>query len=197
MSPAGVVHHYYHKLWALPFICVSTVLAGSGAIYLAETSRISLASYVLEFWLWANFWYISGRIIDPDLDLIGVSAAEGRALREGGIFGVFFFGYSSFYSALMYYLSKKLHIRGIAGAHRSWLTHSPIGTLIRICFINAPLAYLYQVSGLIFNFFHVNIRLADIDILIFFAAQFVGLGIADAIHVYLDNHYGEGVKTIR
>ncbi len=196
MSPAGVVHQHYHRKWMLPFFTVSTVLAGALAIYLAETNNFSLASYILEFWVWTNFWYYAGKILDPDLDLIGVTASEGRALRGGGLLGVLFYGYSSFYAALMYYLTKKFHIKGIAGAHRSWLTHSPLGTIIRIVFFNAPLAYLYQMISVFLESFRIFFRFANSDLLVFFAAQLLGLGIADAIHVYLDSNYLESKNTL-
>ena len=110
-----------------------------------------------------------------------------------GLFEVFFYGYSSFYSALMYYIAGKIgkakwKIDGVAGAHRSWLTHSPIGTLIRIFFINAPIAYLYQLIVVGLSFADIHIEISELDFLVFFIAQTVGLGISDGIHVYLDNN---------
>lgn len=194
--PAGIVHNYYHKLWRFPVFAVSTVILGLFAIYLVFHNP-SLSSYVLEFWFWTNVWYVSGSIISPDLDLLGVNVSEGAALRKYGLLGVFFFGYSSFYAALMQYIARKFKIKGLFGSHRSWLTHSPIGTLIRIFFINAPLAYLYQMVGMALSYgLNINLRFADSDLIVFFAAQILGLGIADGIHVWLDLHYSESVKDI-
>lgn len=196
MSPAGTVHHHYHRLWQFPVLAVSSIIGGLLAVYCLFYIP-SVNGYVLEFWFWMNFWYYAGRVVDPDLDLIGVSAAEGRALRNMGLMGTLFFGYSSFYAALMQYVARKFKIKGLFGSHRSWLTHSPIGTLIRIFFINAPLAYLYQMVGMALAYgLNINFRFADSDLAVFFAAQIVGLGIADGIHVYLDNHYSENVKNI-
>ena len=95
----------------------------------------------------------------------------------------------------MNYIADKFHIKGLFGAHRSWLTHSLIGTTIRIQFVNAPLIYLYQVAQGIAVSFGGALQLGTSDIIVFLAAQFCGLGWSDSIHIYLDNHYkGQGEK---
>ena len=93
--PAGPIHHKYWKLWILPTLAASLVLLGSASIYMVRTAKFEyLASYVLEFWLWFNLWYLSGRYIDPDWDGTTITSAEGRSTRELGLLGVFLFGIS-------------------------------------------------------------------------------------------------------
>lgn len=185
--PDGLTHRKYHKRWQFPVFAVSTVVFGIIAISLAVSENLYQAAYVLEFWFWINVWYSLGSVIDPDLDLLGVSKSEGEILKRYGILGVFIFAYSSLYAASMHYIAMKFKVKGLFGAHRSWLTHSPIGTLIRVIFVNAPLAYLYQIVSVSLLAFDIRFEFSHLDLLVFFAAQLVGLGIADGIHVYLDS----------
>lgn len=189
--PDGKTHNQYFRLGILPVITSSTIACGIVGAWLYKDGGIWLASYSIEFWFWLNIWYLAGHYVSPDWDLIGVTADEGRLLREGGLFGAFLFGYSSFYAALMNYFSRVFRIKGIAGAHRSWLTHSPIGTLIRAFFLDMPLVYVYNLVQASLRFLGSTFQFAPSDVTIFLLAQIVGLGIADGIHVILDHTYGE------
>lgn len=190
--PDGATHAKYHTLGFIPLVASTTAAAIVSSLFLMNKGDWWVIAYILELWFWVLFWYYAGRYIDPDWDQVTMTKAEGNFTRELGLLGAFMYGYSSFYAALMNYFARKLGIKGgIAGAHRTWLTHSPIGTLIRMGFINAPLVYAYNIAKIPFAYFDLTLMLASTDIAVFLLAQLVGLGIADGIHVILDMTYGE------
>lgn len=107
-----------------------------------------------------------GAIMDGDLDQIGLSSAEGRAMRAAGCIGVLWVMYWMPYAYIM--------------PHRSFLSHFPyVSTAIRLAYLFAPilaLAYYFGVLGYL-------------DHPIVFAGLFglwSGLGQADMIHYTLD-----------
>lgn len=191
--PDGATHHKYWRLYLIPVIGVSTALAVVGSTWcILYRNDPLLASYILEFWLWFNVWYLSGRYVDPDWDQKGQTAAEGRATRELDLLGVLLFGYSSFYAALMDYLARKLKIKGMfGGSHRSELTHSFVGTFIRSVMVDMPLVYLLQLAYVLSG---ERFMIDSLDLIIFLLAQLAGMGLADAIHVQLDRKHGESYE---
>lgn len=179
--PDGTTHHAYHKAAAIPFAAAVSVVSAYAGLVLYRLGGLYNAGYAIEFWFWSNFWYLSGRWFDPDLDGLGISSAEGRMLRELKLVGALLYGYFSLYAGLMYWLAGVLKLKGLFGSHRSALTHSPIGTAIRILFLDAPLALLYLGAHQLFN-----VQFSNGDLLVFLLSQFIGLGSADGVHVFLD-----------
>jgi hypothetical protein len=179
--PAGKVHAEYHRKYQLLAIGVGIFAFCVGLLY---------NSYICVVAVWFVIWYWAGRYIDPDLDLQGITAAEGRMLRELDILGVFLVPITAFYAALIGYIIKKFKIKGaIGGSHRTWLTHSIVpGTLIRQAIICLVISFgvnlaneITQIAfGFVFTF-------SILDILAGMLGQFLGLGSADLIHILLDN----------
>lgn len=183
--PAGPVHHEYWKRDLPVVLATSVILAVLG---------LFTSSYLVEFAIWYSFWYWTGRYFDPDLDLTGVTMAEGRMLRELGLLGVFLFGVTSSYAALIGWIIKTFKIKGaIGGTHRTWLTHSIVpGTLIRVAMIDILVYSMVEIIGKLLHFLlggYLTFALGDI--LGFILSQICGLGTSDARHIYLDKHYGE------
>lgn len=128
-------------------------------------------SVIMSFWDWrfglGNIvGYSLHRYLDNDLDLMGVTAAEGRMVRELPILGNFMFGMSSIYGSFTRH------------NHRNFWTHFPfISTLIRLFFFFVfPFALLdaYGIN-LIGNGWHL-----------FWIGLWGGLSHADGIHYFLD-----------
>jgi len=88
--------------------------------FLPFLATISLILMFYSFWfgIMLLLGYLLGYITDPDLDQIGISSAEGRALRKFGILGVLW---------IMYWLPY-----AYVFPHRGFLSHSIfISTAIR------------------------------------------------------------------
>jgi uncharacterized metal-binding protein len=178
--PSGQVHHEYWKR-DLPYA------VGLGVVLFVVGLFKNL--YLAEFAVWFVFWYWMGRYIDPDLDLPGVTQAEGRMLRELGLLGVLLFAGTSLYAALIAWIMRVLKIKG--NPHRSKLTHSIVpGTIIRAGMINVPIYALVDMFGqLLLRSFEIYLAFAFSDILAFILAQVAGLGVSDLRHISLDKHY--------
>ena len=146
--PDGITHYKFYKMgWAV-------VLPTS----------IIVCAVKPEFGVGISVGYALGRWIDPDLDQIAITGAEGRVLHELGIFGKVFVAYSTLYGAVFY------------KHHRSFLTHFPgVSTSIR-------LGYFFW-----WLYFAIDI-LYDWEIWFGFGV-FIGLSFADLIHYLLDKFY--------
>lgn len=115
--PDGATHH---KIWkiglsGLPLVDIGLTLAAAPLIF----------SY-REHWVFSvgiPIGYLYGLFIDPDLDIVGMTQAEGRMMNTFPIIGNIMVGYWTVYGAFF-----RRH-------HRSWLTHGPfISTAIRYAF---------------------------------------------------------------
>ena len=113
--------------------------------------------------------YSLGRYVDPDWDLMGTNAGEGRMVNEIPILGHLVFGVSSSYGSIF-----RKH-------HRSFWTHFPVvSTLIRLIFITVvPFVFLDSWG----------INLIGNEWYLFWLGLWAGLSHADAIHYYLDITY--------
>ena len=182
--PSGKIHHEYHQKF-LPAVAV-----GSATLFVVG---IIVSSYISEMAVWMFFWYWSGRYIDPDWDLLGVTEAEGRMLRELGYLGVMFIPVTAFYAANIGYFTKKLGIKGaIGGTHGTWLTHKVIpGTLIRQSIICLVILFVVNsVNAILEQTFGGWLEFATKDLIAFLIGQFLGLAVSDTIHILLDKYYG-------
>jgi hypothetical protein len=128
-------------------------------------------SVILSFWDWqvglgGLVGYSLHRYMDNDLDLMGVTAAEGRMVKELPVLGNFMFGMSSIYGSFTRH------------NHRNFWTHFPfISTAIRLFFF-------FFFPFIILDAYGINF--IGNGWIKFWIALWVGLSRADAIHYYLD-----------
>lgn len=116
--------------------------------------------------------YFIGRWIDPDLDQMGATAAEGRMVNELPIVGWFFYGWWSIYGSIF-----RRH-------HRSFWTHYPgVSTIIR-------LAWGFWWTPLLVYFGWVR-NGWDTSLFLLMVGVFIGQTIADALHYIADVRSGE------
>jgi uncharacterized metal-binding protein len=112
-----------------------------------------------------TFGYLLGRYIDPDIDQLVVTNAEGRLLRELGLIGAIIVAFLFPYA----YMSRWV------GGHRSFLTHFPvISTALRLLYILVPLM-MYKWS-----------LFENENFLLFLLGTWIGLSISDFTHWILD-----------
>ncbi len=153
--PSGDIHyHYYMK-----------------GYWVEIPATLSLALVDMQFALGNICGYSAGRYFDPDIDLMGCSACEGRLVNELPVIGHLLFGATSAYGSIF------------RGHHRSFITHFPVvSTLIRIIFVGFVPFLLCDNLGinLIGNGWHK-----------FWLGFWAGLSTADFIHFWLDNNYRE------
>jgi hypothetical protein len=183
--PAGPVHHQWHKSLIPAVVCVAA--AGEVVSFLLKEPFIAQASG------WFFVWYLLGRYIDPDWDQQGITAAEGRIQRELWPLAPFILSTTTFYASSVYALVKILRVKGaIGGTHRTWLTHSIVpGTLGRMAVICTPLILMVNYATfLLSSYSNTMIVVPTYVAYPFFVGMFLGLGLADFLHIMLDNHYG-------
>lgn len=150
--PSGAVHYNIYRRNYPIVVAVSAVFL---YFYLPFGAGIILGYFLL------------GRYLDPDLDQISVTSADGRMMRELKIFGVLLSAYYMVYAYTM----------RMFGGHRSFITHAPIlSTVIR-------LAWLLVIPAAIAFYFGYK---PDIIVLQLLAGVFWGLAYADLIHILRD-----------
>jgi hypothetical protein len=178
--PAGPVHYRYYRNFGWPTVVILSLVVLEYGLLI---DRINIGWY-LEFLFWLYPHYLSGMIIGPDSDQIGITTSDGIILRKFGFLGVLIFTYWTLYAGLIRYFDKVFHMGGKFGGHQSKLSHSLVpGTLIRMVFIDFPFAATFWL----FNKFAMRtISVSSADILVFLLAQFVALAISDGIHIWLD-----------
>lgn len=149
--PSGKVHYSYWKE-AIPVIGIISVVS-------AVTSKdLLLGSSVM-------LGYLFGRYIDPDLDQIGITEAEGRLIKDLKLFGVFIVAYWLPYGYIM--------------KHRSFLSHFPVvSTFIRIIYMFLPVIVLLALRPDLLSYSPILFP--------FLSGIFGGLAISDLIHYMLD-----------
>lgn len=149
----GKTHHNYWLLF-YPFSCVASVLFMfvSGLFGIFHIIGYSFGSYCT-----------------PDLDQIGLSSDEGRAMRKFGMLGVLWVMYWMPYAYLI--------------PHRSPLSHWPyLGALIRILYLSIPWVILLVVTGWWTWFQQFDPK----EMAVCFLGFWNGLSWADTIHFALD-----------
>ena len=78
--------------------------------------------------------YIAGLLIEPDLDMVGITESERRAMRWLVVLAVPWLFWWSIYAALPFF------------RHRSLLTHYPLlSTLIRLLWLFVPVLFISGV----------------------------------------------------
>lgn len=143
---SGLVHQRYHALGWVVVLPTSLI----SCVYSPPVGTGILVGYAL------------GRWVDPDLDQVGVSSAEGRIINDFKILGYVIVGYTTIYGAVF------------RRYHRSFITHFPgVSTAIR-------LVYLFW-----WLYFTINI-LYDYQIMVGIGV-WVGLTLSDLVHFIVDN----------
>lgn len=121
------------------------------------------------------FGYAMGRYIDPDLDMMGSTSADGRLVNEIPILGVFLYGHWATYGAIF-----RRH-------HRSFWTHCPgVSTAIRIFYQFYPLFVIIWLKDWNYVF-----------IFQIFWGMFFGLTLADFLHFREDKLSLFSWRTLR
>lgn len=149
--PSGQVHlSFWKSAWFLPI-----AIGGAFFIPLTWASTCIALGILLGYGL--------GYFLDPDLDMVGTTSAEGRMLKIP-VLGIFMVTYWTLYGAVF----RK--------SHRSFWTHSYV--------ISTAIRFAYQFWFLLF--------VPSMNILIGYllAGAFVGLCISDGVHVWADNKFG-------
>lgn len=139
--------------------------------YLVEIPlSLSLMLINWKFGLGNIVGYSFHRWCDNDWDLTTATASEGRMMRELPIIGNFLFGISSTYSSFF------------RRTHRKIISHAPfISTFIRLVFI-------FTIPFIVFDYWGINL-IGD-GWHLFWIGWYFGQSSADALHYYLDIHYG-------
>lgn len=169
--PDGATHL---KLWrggltVIPPVVTATWIVGS---FLSLRTSCYLETCVpghVSMSLGILLGYLYGAFIDPDMDIVGMTQAEGRLMRKLGIVGGLLVAYWTFYG----YLFRK--------KHRSIWTHGPVlSTVIRYGYqFWLPWIYIYNST-------------VDLSWLIFiFIGMFIGTTLSDTIHFAADWISGE------
>lgn len=181
--PDGATHYTYWKRGLAAIIPTSGIIFAYG---------LAFNTYVAEFALWLLFWYWMGRYIDPDWDQHGMTSAEGRIQREHPLLAMFVLPVSTFYVSQVYFLVRVFKIGGaIGGTHRTWLTHSLIGTLHRCVLICLCLLTVVNWANFLLGQYQFGaIAFHPYDLATFVTAMIAGLGISDSIHIILDKLHG-------
>jgi hypothetical protein len=201
----GVTHVKYHdKMWVVGF--VFALILGAGIFYK------SLANFLIFVVLYIFFYAIAERFISPDLDLLSLSAQDGRMIMLGkhtlekirhwnffirvllipfcfvlGLFGLFTAQYSMAYAWLIEF----------GGGHRSVFSHSPVlSTLIRQLWFNVPISFvinwIFTIGNQRFAWHSIYWELyLDYWLVPYLLAQFVAWSVSDITHLVLDSDWAK------
>ena len=106
--------------------------------------------------------YLLGRVVTPDMDMIGITKTEWDILRKGKLLGVFFIMYWMPYAYLV--------------SHRSYLSHSYMfSSFIRMIYMFWWVMFLHPINLVLFILFGI----------------FFGLSVSDGIHIWADENIKE------
>lgn len=164
--PDGATHHKIWKvgLLGVPLWDLSVTLVA-----------YPFVSHYGGYWLYSlgiPVGYLLGLFVDPDLDIVGMTQAEGRIMNTFPIIGNIMVGYWTVYGAFF-----RRH-------HRSWLTHGP--------FISTAIRYAFAFWWLVFldRWWYIGATL-------FLIGMYLGTVYADILHWAADVITGEIGKGTR
>lgn len=148
--PDGETHYAYFKRGYL----------------VAIPASVLLCLWDLKFGAGCLVGYTLHRYCDPDWDLMGSSASEGRLVNELPVLGHLIYGMSSAYGATF------------RRYHRRWITHFPgVSTAIR-------LVWVFFIPFVLLDGFGINFIGGGWQM--FWLGLWFGMSCADSIHWYLD-----------
>jgi len=155
--PNGKIH-YRNWYYAAPIAFI-----GGGAVFYLTGGDLIVSMCV-------PLGYFLGRWIDPDLDQVGITNAEGRMMGELKIFGAITTAWFLPYAYIMRFVAI-----GRKG-HRNFFSHFPgVGTVIR-------LVWMFWAIALVFWWYRWDYTY-PLHILL---GIFVGLTLADGVHYIAD-----------
>lgn len=134
--------------------------------------------------IWQYIWFC--RYVDPDLDQVTLTGAEGRMRRELPIIGIIFILWWLIYAFLLNALAIITGTsHGRLGAHRTFWSHSKFGTFLRWVWLNIPIVYIFQRWNL--NFTSTYMELPVYNLVIYLFTNLIVLSYGDSKHYKLDN----------
>lgn len=155
MMAEGSTHLYYWKL--------VLVLVLGGCFFLYFTYPDDLY-YFIAFIV----GYLSGYLIDPDLDHTSDYSAKIRWKRT--LIG---------YPVYLWWKVYSYTVASALGGHRAFLNHVPIlSTGIRVIWLFTPIVFICYLAGFSGLFFDGWLEM--------FICAFVGLSLSDLVHYVLD-----------
>jgi hypothetical protein len=176
MSDGATHFRYYQKaipplVWIVTFFLVIALWAQSYFWWgVVGHWNLIMMQYVLII-----------RYVDPDLDQIGITSADGRMIREIPVFGYLFSGWWTIYAYAMNVLCAITGTsKGKLGAHRSLFTHTLFpGTIIRVIWFNIPVFAILM-------YIKIDLSVYGMDILSYISTQTIAMMLGDVIHYRLD-----------
>lgn len=141
--PSGKTHY---ELWKVGWTIVP-------AVFMACPTNWSAVGSIIGYGL-------IGQFVDPDLDLVGITSAEGRMMRKLPLIGGLFVAYWTFYGFLF------------RGKHRSFWTHS--------LFVSTAIRFLYMF------WFFWYLGWWSPWLVEFMTGVYFGMSTSDAIHSIAD-----------
>lgn len=164
--PSGEIHLRFNRRSSPVF-----VILGALMLVFGEPGILAFVGYLF------GLLFVS-RYIDPDADQLGLTQAEGRAMREwkitrvkpiqeiGGCLGFL----------LVWWMFPYAYIMKYFGGHRG-LSHVPIiGTISRLIWLFSPLFFAWWWYYYPWQSYVVP----------FGIGLFCGLSVADVLHIFLD-----------
>jgi hypothetical protein len=176
----GVTHYRWYKLIFIP-IAIPTGVGLFLVLHLMY-SKWDINPYI--FFLFYLLNYFMARFIDPDLDQIGLTNAEGRMISKKGGFVLSFVGALNASYWFMYAWGI-----GWVGGHRSFFSHGwIIGTLIRMVYFNIPVGILLDW---IIKRFTISVTWNGLWVWVapYFVGQFCAWFLTDGTHLFLDTEF--------
>lgn len=167
----GPTHYYWWRYGAITVMVVTLLVA---VILVCS----GLIQHVWQVLVWVNINYFITRWIDPDLDQIGMTSADNRMVRELKIIGLVFAFYWTVYAFLIFAIVWMLgRAHPWYQGHRSFLSHSYLGTFGRIIWFNIPVYKTLEIF---------SIMPYDWTVIQYLIGQVIAFVIADTIHYLVD-----------
>ena len=178
--PDGQIHYEYWSKLKTPARIIALVTFN----IILRVTNLSLIICSIFFFGQILAYELLGRYLDPDLDQPSWTAAEGRMIKDFGVFALPLLAYWSVYAYFIFalaYITKTTN--GSLGGHRTFWSHSiPLGTIIRFVFA-------FWWTPFVITYFNGEYLYYSITLLL---GMFVGLVNSDSIHIYLDEREKRG-----
>lgn len=133
-------------------------------VMMLTTTLLSFVGYFVGYLLFAKY-------IDPDADLLGITSSEWRAMRDLGVLGFL----------IVWWMMPYAYIMKWFGGHRGISHIHIVGTLTRVLWLAWLPAWLLFKQDVSLGLYTTS----------FFLGVFLGLSLADSVHIFLDNRLGD------
>jgi hypothetical protein len=178
-----------HFLWYKRSIIISAIL---GLLYVWMLLPYAFAINPVLFTVFYIVNYSLAIIVEPDLDQLGLTSSEGRAMRGSkranilvGLLGAFWVMWWFLYAWFI----------GLVGGHRSLFSHGAIvGTIGRMVWFNLPIAaFLFGIKwywGWSDWWYQLYM---DVWLCPYLLSQLLAWILSDAVHLTLDTEWSKGI----